>query len=52
MKLSDLLLTALGNLWQRKARTLLTVLGVVIGTMAIVMMVALGEGSQRMFMEQ
>lgn len=52
MKLSDLLLTALTNLWQRKARTLLTVLGVVIGTMAIVMMVALGEGSQRMFLEQ
>ncbi|MDD3243721.1 MAG: ABC transporter permease [Eubacteriales bacterium] len=52
MKISDLVLTALSNLWQRKTRTLLTVLGVVIGTMSIVMMLALGEGSQRMFMQQ
>jgi len=31
-----------GNLWRRKLRTFLTVLGVVIGTASIVVMVSLG----------
>lgn len=52
MRFSDLVLTALTNLYRRKARTLLTILGVIIGTMSIVLMVALGEGSKQVFMEQ
>ena len=44
MKLQDLFLLAISNLRRRKVRTLLTVLGVVIGTASIVVMVSLGLG--------
>ena len=47
MKLKDMLLMALSNLWKRKVRTLLTVVGVVIGTCAIVVMISLGIGMQQ-----
>jgi ABC-type antimicrobial peptide transport system permease subunit len=52
MSFFDLVKTSASNLYQRKARTLLTILGVVIGTMSIVLMIALGEGSKQVFMEQ
>lgn len=42
----DLFKMALGNLFRRKSRTLLTVLGITIGTVSIVLMVALGLGMQ------
>ncbi|MBW7573934.1 ABC transporter permease [Caproiciproducens faecalis] len=44
MKWKDMLLMALGNLFKRKVRTLLTVMGVVIGTCAIVVMLSFGIG--------
>lgn len=40
----DLLRLARKNLWRRKARTILTVVGVMIGTTAIVVMLSLGIG--------
>lgn len=43
---------AVGNLLRRKTRTLLTVLGIVIGTVSIVLMVALGLGMQESVNEQ
>ena len=55
MKSYDLLSLAYRNLWRRKGRTILTVLGVVIGTTAIVVMLSLGIGlvdSQKKQMEQ
>ncbi len=42
MKISDLLRLSFDNLKRRKGRTILTVLGVVIGTCSIVMMVSIG----------
>jgi putative ABC transport system permease protein len=51
----DLLNLARKNLWRRKARTILTVLGVMIGTTAIVVMLSLGIGldeNQRRNMER
>ena len=39
------------NLWKRKVRTLLTILGVVIGTASIVVMVSLGLGLNKATME-
>ena len=51
MRFPDLLSTAFKNLYQRKARTFLTILGVIIGTMSITLMVAVGLGSQQQFME-
>jgi ABC-type antimicrobial peptide transport system permease subunit len=48
----DLFLMGIRNLWRRKARTFLTVLGVIIGTTAIIVMVSLGLGMERAFMEQ
>ena len=42
MKISDLLSLSFENLRRRKGRTALTVIGVVIGTCAIVVMVSLG----------
>lgn len=40
----DLLKMSLGNLWRRKLRTLLTILGVVIGTTSIITTLSLGFG--------
>ena len=39
MRIFDLLRMSSGSLWKRKVRTILTVLGVVIGTASIVVMV-------------
>lgn len=47
MRASDLLKLAAGNLRRRRTRTVLTVLGVVIGTASIVVMVSLGLGMNR-----
>lgn len=44
MRISDLLKMGFRNLRRRKARTALTVVGVVIGTISIVVMVSLGIG--------
>ena len=52
MKLPDLLIMSMNNLRRRKLRTVLTVLGVIIGTAAIVVMVSLGIGLNEMTMEQ
>ena len=43
MKFFDLLRMSISNLWKRKLRTVLTVLGVVIGITSIVVMIALGD---------
>lgn len=43
----DLIKMGIKNLWRRKTRTVLTVLGVIIGTTAIVVMISLGLGLQR-----
>ena len=47
MKFRDLLRMSSSNLWKRKVRTVLTVLGVVIGVAAIVVMISLGLGLSR-----
>ena len=52
MKFPDLLIMSMNNLRRRKLRTVLTVLGVTIGTAAIVVMVSLGIGLNEMTMEQ
>ena len=44
MKISDLLKMSLASLWRRKVRTILTVMGVVIGTASIVVMISIGVG--------
>lgn len=51
MKIFDLLLMSITNLWKRKLRTILTVLGVVIGITSIVVMIALGNGLKVSMME-
>lgn len=47
MKFPDMLRTAFLNLWRRKLRAFLTVLGMVIGTSSIVVMVSLGVGMRQ-----
>jgi len=47
MRLIDLLRMSLDSLWKRKVRTILTILGVVIGTISIVVMLSLGMGMKR-----
>ena len=49
MKISDLLRLSFDNLKRRKGRTILTVLGVVIGTCSIVMMVSIGVALDKSF---
>lgn len=51
MKFVDLLRMSVSSLWKRKMRTVLTVLGVIIGTASIVVMVSLGLGLNRSTME-
>lgn len=51
MKTLDLLAMAFMNLWRRKLRAFLTVLGMVIGTASIVVMVSLGIGINESFRE-
>ena len=51
MKISDLLSTAFLNLWRRKMRAFLTVLGMVIGVASIVVMVSLGIGIKQATIE-
>lgn len=52
MRLIDLLRMSASNLLRRKLRTVLTVLGVVIGTASIVVMISLGLGLQKSSLEQ
>ncbi len=52
MKFSDLVKMGLRNLFRRKARTALTVIGMVIGTISIVIMFSIGYGMRDSFIEQ
>ena len=52
MKLRDMLRMSGSSLWKRKIRTVLTVLGVVIGTASIVVMISLGLGLKRASLEE
>jgi len=51
MHINDLLATAFLNLWRRKLRAFLTVLGMVIGVASIVVMVSLGIGIRQATIE-
>ena len=44
MKWTDLIRLSFTNLWRRKTRTILTMIGTMIGTASIVVMVSLGIG--------
>ena len=48
----DLFRMGIKNLWRRKLRTFLTVLGVIIGVSAIIVMLSLGFGLSNFFEEQ
>lgn len=52
MKISDMIKMGLRNLSRRKARTALTLLGVIIGTISIVAMVSVGIGMNQSFEKQ
>lgn len=52
MKFLDLLTMSANNLFRRKLRTFLTVLGVIIGTASIVVMISLGIGLNKFTIEQ
>ncbi|MCR5419193.1 MAG: ABC transporter permease [Lachnospiraceae bacterium] len=52
MKFRDMLRMSVASLWKRKVRTILTILGVIIGTASIVVMISLGLGLKRSSMEE
>ncbi|HHV28830.1 ABC transporter permease [Acetivibrio mesophilus] len=52
MKISDVLGMSLKNLLRRKTRTLLTLIGVLIGTTSIAVMMSIGVGMDRTFENQ
>ena len=47
----DVISMCIRNLWKRKLRTALTVLGVVIGSASIVLMISLGLATDAHFVE-
>lgn len=51
MRFLDLLRMSSSSLWKRKVRTILTILGVIIGTASIVVMISLGLGLNKSSME-
>lgn len=52
MKISDLIKMGLRSLFRRKVRTILTVLGVVIGCLFIIITISIGHGMDRSFETQ
>ena len=52
MSLNDLISMAVRNLWKRRLRTFLTILGVIIGTASIVVMISIGIGMNENYMKQ
>ena len=52
MSLNDLISMAVRNLWKRRLRTFLTILGVIIGTASIVVMISIGIGMNESYMKQ
>ena len=52
MRFLDMLRMSGSNLWKRKVRTFLTVLGVVIGTASIVVMISIGLGHNKATLEE
>ena len=52
MRISDLIKMGLRNLTRRKARTFLTVSGVVIGSLSIIIMISIGKGVEKNFDSQ
>lgn len=51
MRTNDVLGMSFRNLWRRKTRTILTTLGVVIGSASIILMISVGIGYQQSFQE-
>ncbi len=51
MRLSDIIKMGIMNLWRRKGRTILTIIGVIIGSISVVLMVSIALGSERAEME-
>lgn len=47
MKIFDMISICFRNLWRRKGRTMLTVIGVVIGSCAVIVMISLGLGMNK-----
>lgn len=47
MRIKDLLTMGFKNLWRRKARSFLTIFGVIIGATSIILMVSIGLGQER-----
>lgn len=52
MKARDLLKTSLESLLRNKSRTLLTILGIVIGIASVILMLAIGQGAQGIILSQ
>ncbi|MCU7496119.1 MAG: FtsX-like permease family protein [Ignavibacteria bacterium] len=46
MKWNDFILVAIGSILKNKMRSLLTILGIIIGVAAVIVMVAIGQGAQ------
>ena len=52
MKGSTLIKVATQSIWKNKMRTLLTMLGIIIGVGAVIVMVAIGQGAQSQIQDQ
>lgn len=51
MSIWESLLTALGSIWSHKVRSILTMLGIIIGVGAVIVIVAIGQGAKKQMTE-
>lgn len=52
MKLTKLIKVALSSVWSNKVRTFLTMLGIIIGISSVIILVGMGQGTQKQISDQ
>lgn len=52
MKFTKLIKVALSSVWSNKVRTLLTMLGIIIGISSVIILVGMGQGTQKQISDQ
>ena len=52
MRISDLIRSSLTSLWRTKARSFLTMIGIIIGILSVILMLSIGQAAERFILSQ